>query len=218
MMLHERLSAVAGAVRAGSRVADIGTDHAYLPVYLVQNGICPTAIAADIRRGPLAAAERTVAAAGFTDRIAVRLGDGLAPIRPDEVDDIVIAGMGGETITAILTAAPWVKAPQYRLILQPMTKAEVLHAYLMQNGFAIEREWLVAEDRRRYIVLVAAFTDAPPISDAVAHWRGAFEGEDSVLYGEKTAAHLRKRAAGCEKSAPQEAQRLRAIAAELSKR
>lgn len=214
-MLHERLLAVAHAVRAGSRVADIGTDHAYLPVYLVKNGICPAAIAADVRRGPLASAERTVVAAGLADRIAIRLGDGLSPILPDEANDIVIAGMGGETIAAILSAAPWVQAPPYRLILQPMTKAEALHAFLMKNGFTIERERLVSEEKRQYILLVAAFTGASPICDPVAHWRGAFAPEEGTAYWKKTAAHLQKRAAGTEKGDPAEAERLRTIAAAL---
>lgn len=118
-MLDIRLQKVAALVRPGSRLADIGTDHAYLPTALVQRGVCPTAIASDVRPGPVQAARRTVEAAGLNDKIDVRLGDGLEPIRPDEAEDIVIAGMGGETIAAILAAAPWVKDGRYRLICSP---------------------------------------------------------------------------------------------------
>lgn len=215
MTMSKRLSAVAAAVRRGSRVADIGTDHAYLPVYLVKNGICPTAIAADIRSGPAAAARRTVEAAGLADRIAVRLGDGLAPVAADEADDIVIAGMGGENIAAILAAAPWIKAPHYRLILQPMSKAEVLHAYLLQNGFAITAEETVTEDGHLYIWLTAVYTAAPPVCDAFLHWRGAFAVPDGRPYWAKTATHLEKHADGCRKTDPAAAARWREIAARL---
>ena len=116
-MLDERLKTVAALVRPGSRVADIGTDHGYLPVYLVKEGICPRAIAADLRSGPLESARRHVTAAGLSDRIDLRLGDGLTPIEPQEVDDMIIAGMGGETIAGILAAADWVRQPRLRLIL-----------------------------------------------------------------------------------------------------
>ena len=96
--LDKRISAVAALVRQDSRLADIGTDHAYLPVYLVQAGVCPSAIASDIGAGPLDAARRTVTENGLTSEIALRLGNGLATVSAGEVEDIAIAGMGGETI------------------------------------------------------------------------------------------------------------------------
>ncbi len=158
MRLDDRLTACAELVRRGSRMADIGTDHAHLPVYLVENGVCPGAVASDIRPGPAAAARRTVEQAGLTDKIVVRVGDGLAPLQPGECGDIVIAGMGGETIAAILSVPAWIREGGVRLILQPMTRAEALHRFLLANGFAIGTETVVRDGTHLYPVLSAAYT------------------------------------------------------------
>lgn len=160
-MLDKRLSMVAAAVRPGSRLADIGTDHALLPVELVKTGICPSAIATDIAPGPLSAARRAVQEAGLEDRIALRLGDGLGPILPDEVDDIVIAGMGGENMAAILSGAPWLRHPRYQLILQPMSRPEKLREYLYTAGFAITGECFSSDGKRQYHALTAVYSQEP---------------------------------------------------------
>ena len=157
-MLDARLAQVAAFVRKGSRLADIGTDHAFLPVELVRQGVCTYAIASDVKKGPVAAATRTVEEAGVIDTINIRLGSGLETVKPDEVDDIVIAGMGGETIAMILNDAPWVKDERYRLVLQPMTRAEKLRRYLWENGFEILNEAVVQDSRHWYVVIHAAFT------------------------------------------------------------
>lgn len=181
--LGVRLSAVAKRIRQGARVADIGTDHALLPVWLLQNGQCPSAVASDIGEGPAAAARRTVSGAGLEAAISVRVGDGLAPVQPDEVDDIVIAGMGGETIADILAAAPWVADARYRLVLQPMSKPERLRTFLAENGFSTVEEDVVAEGERLYTVMTVTFTgerrrlgfaealmgDIPHSTDGVRH-------------------------------------------------
>lgn len=172
-MLDKRLRCAASMVRPGSRIADIGTDHAYLPLHLVQAGLCPSAIATDIRPGPAASARRHAEAAGLEDRIAVRLGDGLSCLAPDEADDIVIAGMGGETIAAILDAAPWVRAPRYLLVLQPMTRPEKLRGYLLTHGFAIREERVVEDGTHLYTVMTAVYTGDPPVFDEAAWYRGA---------------------------------------------
>ncbi len=164
-MLDARLTQVAVFVRNGSRLADIGTDHALLPTELVRQGVCTYAIASDIKKGPVAAATRTVAEAGLAEQINIRLGAGLETVREDEVDDIVIAGMGGETIAMILNDAPWVKNERYRLILQPMTRAEKLRRYLWGNGFDILKEAVVQDGRHWYTVIHAAFTDKCFIPD-----------------------------------------------------
>lgn len=187
---------VASMVRRGSRVADIGTDHAYLPVYLVQAGICPGGIAADIRSGPLDAARRTVTEAGLTDVIVLRLGDGLAPVKAVETDDVVIAGMGGETIVEILAAADWVKDARLRLVLQPMTRAEELRRWLLTSGFAITEERLVRDGHRLYPVMAAAYTAAEPETDEFAFYAGFFSAEEGRPYREMMAEHLTRRAAG----------------------
>ncbi len=157
-MLDARLTQVAAFVRKGSRLADIGTDHALLPAELVRQGVCTYAIASDIKKGPVAAATRTVAEAGLADKINIRLGSGLETVEPDEVDDIVIAGMGGETIAMILAAARWVRDGHYRLVLQPMTRVEKLRRYLWENGFDIVTEAVVQDGKHWYTVIHTVFS------------------------------------------------------------
>ncbi len=199
--LDKRLSCVAALVRPGSRLADIGTDHAYLPVWLVGQGICPAAIASDIGVGPLDSARRTVAAAGMEAAIVCRLGDGLCTVAPGEVEDIAIAGMGGETIAAILEAAPWVKDNALRLILQPMTRAEDLRRWLLHNGFTILTERLVQDKHHLYPVMAAAYTAAPAPDSDLPLYAGFFEAEEGRAYRRMMAEHLRRRAAGLLRSA-----------------
>ena len=193
--LDKRLSAVAALVRPGSRLADIGTDHAYLPVHLVQAGMCPSAIASDIGAGPLEAARRTVTENGLTSEIALRLGDGLATVTVDEVEDIAIAGMGGETIAAILEAAPWVKDARLRLILQPMTRAEDLRRWLLTNGFSVIEEHLIIDGRHLYPVLAAEYT-ATTCEDDLLIYGGFFTAEEGRPYRQMMAEHLARKASG----------------------
>ena len=194
--LDKRLSAVAALVRQGSRLADIGTDHAYLPVHLVQAGVCPSAIASDIGAGPLDAARRTVTENGLTSEIALRLGNGLATVSAGEVEDIAVAGMGGETIAAILEAAPWVKNEGIRLILQPMTRAEDVRRWLLHNGFSVLEEHLIIDGRHLYPVMAAEYTAAPVCEDEVAIYGGFFTAEEGRPYRHMMAEHLRRRVAG----------------------
>ena len=102
MELSKRLKTVAAAVTPGHRVADVGTDHGYIPIYLVERGLCPAACAMDVNRGPLARAEEHIRQEGLSDRIGVRLSDGLEKLSPEETDTVVISGMGGELICRIL--------------------------------------------------------------------------------------------------------------------
>ena len=155
-----RLKAVASFVRGGGVLADIGTDHAYLPVFLVQKGIVPYVIASDIGEGPLANAKRTVEAYGLSDRIELRLSNGLMGYAPNEVGEIIMCGMGGNLIAEILIAAPWVKTDQMHLVLQPMTHAEDVRRYLCENGFAIEKERCVKEGGRAYLLISALWQNA----------------------------------------------------------
>ena len=215
MKLDQRLSAVAALVRLGSRLADIGTDHAYLPVWLVQNGVCPAAIAADLRPGPLEAARRHVAAAGLEDRISLRLGDGLAPVFPGEADDIVIAGMGGETIAAILSAADWLADARLRLVLQPMSRAEETRRWLLKNGFSVTEERLVRDGRWLYPVMAAAYTAAPPLTDPLPAYAGFFSPREGSVYRRAIAGHLRRRAAGLARTDAPAADELEQLARRL---
>lgn len=199
--LTARLQAVADLVRPDVRVADIGTDHALLPVWLLQQGRCPAAVASDIGEGPVMSARHTVGAAGLTEQIVVRQGDGLSSVAPDEVEDIVIAGMGGETIAAILDAAPWVQNPRYHLVLQPMSKPERLRRFLFQNGFFIYRETVVAEEERLYLVMSVAFTgktQSTALSDCVV---GQIpHTPEGRRYMEKQRGRIAEALSGCEKN------------------
>ena len=142
--LSPRLRLLAGWVHSGARVADVGTDHAYLPVWLVLHGRVSSAIASDLREGPLARARETGRAYG-AESVDFRLCGGLSGIRPDEADTIVIAGMGGENIAAILAGAPWTADGAHTLLLQPQTRAEVLRQFLSEHGYRITHEALVRD-------------------------------------------------------------------------
>lgn len=156
--LNNRLLLCAEMVRRGAKIADIGTDHAYLPVWLVRTGIAASAIAADIKAEPLKAGELTVKKYHAEDLVQTRLCDGLDKISADEADDIIIAGMGGETIVGILSKAPWLQDAAKRLILQPMSKHELVIAYLYENGFKLKEHSCTVADGKVYTAFSAEYT------------------------------------------------------------
>ena len=145
LQLQPRLQCIASLVPKGARLADIGTDHGYLPVYLLQEGTIGHAIASDINALPLAHARATAAEYGVTEKLDFRLCPGLAKLRPEECDTVAIAGMGGETILGILEAAPWTRDGAHTLILQPQTKADLLRRWLCANGYRFLSETLVRD-------------------------------------------------------------------------
>lgn len=151
--LSPRLQLLADWVPTGAKLADVGTDHAYLPVWLVLQGRIDFAIASDLRKGPLERAKQAGQLYGVGEKVSFRLCAGLEGITPYEVDTVAIAGMGGETIVQILQAAPWTKEPPATLLLQPMSRSETLRQYLMEHGYAIVREQLVADRGVVYPVL-----------------------------------------------------------------
>ncbi len=155
MELTPRLAAIANLIPRGARVADIGTDHAALPVYLAKNGRTSRVIAAELNEKPYRLACRQVMAAGEEGRVEVRKGDGLDVILPGEVDVVVIAGMGGNTMRGILNRSRGVLAGVNRLVLQPMADAGDLRRWLCRNGWRLVDEELVKEDGRFYVVVVA---------------------------------------------------------------
>lgn len=161
--LSPRLRAAAELVRKGSSVADIGTDHAYLPIFLVEQGIADRAIACDINEGPLERAEANVKAAGLNDRIALRLTDGLQGIEDFSPDDILICGMGGELIIRILSAAPFIRTNDIQLVLQPMTSTDKLRIWLCESGFEIVKELLAGEEDRVYELICARYAGKPAL-------------------------------------------------------
>lgn len=155
MELDARLHAVAGLVLPGGLVADIGTDHAYLPAYLVTERICEGAIATDCAEGPCRSARRLIAQLGLADRIAVRLGNGLHALAPGEADTVVLAGMGGRLIVDILSASPAVTAAARRLVLQPQKNIDLLRRFLCRQGWRIVAERVAQEGGFYYPVIAA---------------------------------------------------------------
>lgn len=166
--LSPRLSAIAGLIPPGARVIDVGTDHALLPVYLAQTGKAAHVWASDIRPGPLSAARSLVARTGTGNTVELRLTDGLSGFSRADGDTVVIAGMGGETMASILSAAPWV-CGGVKLILAPQTKQDALRRFLAEKGFAIESEHLVQDAGRIYPFFIAGAGQAPEYTPAEWH-------------------------------------------------
>ena len=179
--LSPRLLALARQVPQGVRFADVGTDHARLPVWLLEHGVIDHAIATDLREGPLERARETARRHELTDRISFRLGDGLAPLERGEADLCAIAGMGGETIAGILAAAPWAGEGGTRFLLQPMSSIPELRGWLWRNGFRIEREELIQEGETLYVSLTVSAGPMSPLTPA-EEWAGQQrQGMDAPL-------------------------------------
>ena len=139
--LSKRLKAVASLVKKGSSVADVGTDHGYIPVYLIENDIVSSAIAMDINEKPLASCQALVKSKGLENKIQTRLSNGLENLKRGECDTVIIAGMGAELIVDILSHCDFKN--ELHLILQPMTHPEIARKYLYDNGFEIFNDFIV---------------------------------------------------------------------------
>lgn len=158
--MNLRLNTLAKMVDPGSRVADIGTDHAYLPIELVKNGKIDYAIASDVAEGPLENAKNDIAAAGLTEQIETRLGSGLETVtHADQIDTVVIAGMGGKLMTDILDRA-WSKDAQFKtLVLEPNIGEAGVRNWLMMHNYKIISEKLIAEAGHTYELIKASLTE-----------------------------------------------------------
>ena len=168
--LDARLAAAAALVRRGVCCADIGCDHGYLIAWLTASGQIPGGYACDVHEKPLAKAAFTLSEYGVRNRVGLICCNGLMGLQAGEVEDIVIAGMGGETIWGIIDAQPWTRDPKLRFILQPMTKADRLRRSLYQNGFVVLKETAVVSGDFPYAVMQVSYTGAPPceLDDAFA--------------------------------------------------
>lgn len=212
IVLSSRLQKIADYVPAGSRVIDVGTDHAYIPIWLLQTGRSDTVTAADVRPGPLSRAASDAERAGVSDRLRLVLTDGLCGVSPESVDCIIIAGMGGETIIHILSAAPW--ALDKHLILQPQSKIGELRAWLGENGCAISDASLVYDTGRIYLVWKIArgcMRSAPAVDPVLV------EKRDRLLkpYAEDQIKRIRKQLAGKESAVAADPQELTSLRARL---
>lgn len=195
--LSKRLAAIAGFVSGGDIVADVGTDHGYLPVWLIQNKVCTRAIASDIKEGPLQSAVQCAETAEVSDKIDFRLCAGLDAYSEDDASCIVIAGMGAETIISILSAALWTKGK--KLILQPQTKYDLLRFLLCENGYGICDARLVYDTGRIYIVYLV---HGPQTGDSGIVSRHLLNNRDPLLapFMDEEIKKAMKKLSGLEKS------------------
>ncbi len=194
IILTPRLSAVASLVKGGSIVADIGTDHGYLPIYLIRNNKIEGAIAADIGKLPLENARKSVAEYGLCDKIKLRLSDGLNSFAENEADEIVFAGMGGTLIAAKMAETSWVKNEHLHFIFQPQSRAEDLRRYLFSSGFEILNESAVHEGRRVYIAFDAVYTGSvKPFTESECFIGKLSKTADSVKHLENQLKRLKEK-------------------------
>lgn len=219
-MLTKRLAMCAELVGGRGIVCDIGTDHAYLPVYLVESGKCTNAYACDVADGPLSSARSTVTQSGLADKIRLIKSDGLNSVPPDGISDVVLAGMGGELIMDIIGRADWLKNG-VNLVLQPNTRETELIKYLCGNGFDITQKRACEDGRFIYIALGAKYSgNIREISDFDAYVYGLdMADEASCKYimkqSERIAAAAKGMLSGRNASAHQEAERLEMLAERL---
>lgn len=155
MQLSKRLEALANTVTKGSRVADIGCDHAYVSIYLMENKIAEHVIAMDINRGPLERANSNIALHGLSDKIETRLSDGAKKLNQGEVDAVLIAGMGGALMVKILSERFSVIKECKELILQPQSEIFLVRKFLHEQGFRIDSEQMMIDEGKYYTILRA---------------------------------------------------------------
>ncbi len=162
--LSERLLCCAEHLAGSSRVADIGCDHGYLGIYLLQKGFATSVIAADVNEAPLQSAMRNAMKFGVRDKMSFYLSDGARNI-PRDFDALVCAGMGGDTMIHILDAAPWLRSGQYHLVLQCQSKSPMLRRYLSDQGWQITKESIVRDGKFLYTVMSVVWNpEAPRLS------------------------------------------------------
>ncbi len=222
--LSARLALAAALVPQGSTIADIGTDHAYLPAWLILEGIATRAIAADVGQGPLQNAAQTLANLGLGGRIPLRLSDGLDGFSPGDANCLIFAGMGGTLIARLLARAPWVNAPGMTIVAQPMRRTEDLRRWLLSNGWRIETETACFDAGRPYSALRAVYAPQKPLKETALRPGYAFYGElprcghpAAQMLLERTRRWLAGRIAGLERGGnlTEESARLRVISADL---
>ena len=178
MELSKRLTAVAGLVTEGASVADIGTDHGYIPIHLIEQNLSPKVIAMDINKGPLERARIHIAGYGMSDRIETRLSDGLAAVKPKEVEEMIVAGMGGGLVIHILNEDPAKTRSLKELILQPQSELAKVRRYLEEHRFRIVAEDMVEEDGKYYPMMKVIPTEQKGL-----YVEGVPAAEEELEYG-----------------------------------
>lgn len=194
--LSPRLDAVASLVQPGKRLLDIGTDHAFLPCFLVQQGLCPSAVAADLRVGPLENAKATIADGGLDLRVETLLSDGLDAFPPQTDCAVVFAGMGGLLIAELLERTSWVRDPTVQIVAQPMSHAEDVRRFFFENGFSLDREVCAEDGKHVYCAMAAHFTGGKTTPSPALPYGGLLFGRDdpaSARYLQVQYTRLKKR-------------------------
>lgn len=197
--LDPRLQACADMVPLGAKIADIGTDHAYLPIWLCKNKIVKYAVAADIKKEPLNSAKNHIIKYNAQDFVSTRLSDGLKNFSSDECDCIVIAGMGGEIIRNIVYSADWLKNSNITLILQPMTKSEVVRKDLLSIGFSLKEEKAVESMGKVYTVMKWIYSGEIKENDELFNYIGLLINDKSNIakkYIDSLLNHLKNKYIG----------------------
>lgn len=188
--LSIRLNAVADLVQKGSTIADVGTDHGYIPVYLCKQGIIKGAVAADINEGPLSSCETLVLQEELSAVIKTRLSNGFDNIDNNEFDTAIIAGMGGELISDILSRA---KLNDKHLILNPMTHPEITRKYLYSNGFEIINDLIIKDGKHYYCVFDAKYTGLIEDKNEVDYYLGNIKDFSNKGYFEHLLNYLKNK-------------------------
>lgn len=209
-MTDNRLLTCAKLVK-GNKAVDVGTDHGYLAVYLISEGICDTVIACDVNEKPLNAARKTVKKSGYEEKIEVVLSDGLDNVKSDGVTDIIMAGMGGELIVKLLEKCSWIKdkGNSINLVLQSMSKSHILRKWLFDNNFSVEKELACEDGGFVYSVMQTSFTGLKPeyLCDNRYLYGGRVEADDEygAAYLQRQAQRLKTAGLGMLKSADKKA-------------
>lgn len=182
MELSNRLKEIAGMVTKGNVVCDVGTDHAYLAIYLIENEISPHVIAMDVAQGPLLKAERNISARGLCGAVETRLSDGVDKLLAGEAQTVVMAGMGGILICELLSKGEKVLASADELVLSPHTDVELVRGYLSRHGYRISQEKMLVEEGKYYIILRCLPGEPDVLSDCERRYgKYLLERKDPVL-------------------------------------
>lgn len=190
--MSKRLDTIAALVKPGIGVIDVGTDHGYVPIKLCEKSYSGYITATDINPDPLKKAELNLCKYGFEDRVKLMLCDGFEQVDPSTADTVIIAGMGGDTITGILDRAEWCMREGMRLILQPATKPEILRYWLTNNEFCIDEDILVKENGTLYQIISASFAKPQSYLDAEL-FTGKYEFiKNSEYFHEHIAGHIKR--------------------------
>lgn len=212
MQLSKRLLEVSGLVSYGSRLADVGTDHGYIPIWLAEQGVIRSAVAMDINRGPLLRAQENIRRHRLEEKIETRLSDGLAELRAGEADSVVIAGMGGSLMVKILKEGKEALGTVKELVLQPQSDIDKVRRLLQENEYCIASERIVLEDGKFYPMMRAVHGKMAALSDIEAMYGPCLlRGRDGCLklYLERERQTLRRVEAGLAENSTEKARERR---------